>query len=152
MPRLGALRAFGWPDCDAKKSLTARFRQARRGTRTAPASTLARTFRLGRHVSVPATFRTSGRPERARRSTGLERHLVEKKQKQSILAKVKLAATEVSESASNLDKLLSDLAAAPRAEKTTISQVVQDAFARLKHARAALLDVEKLVAMEAEDD
>lgn len=77
---------------------------------------------------------------------------MEKKQKQSILAKVKLAATEVSESASNLDKLLSDLAAAPRAEKTTISQVVQDAFARLKHARAALLDVEKLVAMEAEDD
>ncbi len=77
---------------------------------------------------------------------------VKKKQKQTILTKVQIAATEVSESVNDLDKLLADLKAAPRAEKTTISKIVEDAFLRLKHARVALLDVEKLVKKEKEDE
>ena len=68
-----------------------------------------------------------------------------KKQKQTILTKVHTAATEVSESVDDLAKLLAALKAAPRAEKTTISKVVDEAFSRLKNARAALSDVEKIL-------
>jgi hypothetical protein len=76
---------------------------------------------------------------------------VKKKQKQTILTKVQIAATEVSESVSDLDKLLSDLASAPRAEKTTISKIVEDAFSRLKTARVALSDIQKLLEKEKEE-
>ena len=76
---------------------------------------------------------------------------MKKKQKQTILAKVQTAATEVSDAASDLDKLLSDVTSAPRAEKTTVSKVVQDAFARLKTARDALADVEELLKKEREE-
>lgn len=74
-----------------------------------------------------------------------------KKQKQTILSKVQIAATEVSESVTDLDKLLADLASAPRAEKTTISRVVEEAFSRLNNARVALTDVQKLLEKEADD-
>ena len=75
---------------------------------------------------------------------------MKKTSRQAILAKVKTAATEVSDAASDLDKLLAELRSAPRAEKTTISKVVEAAFARLKAARIALSDVEKI--LEDEDD
>lgn len=77
---------------------------------------------------------------------------MKKKQKQTILSKVQVAAKEVSESATDLDKLLSDLKSAPRAEKTTVSKIVEEAFSRLKNARAALSDIEKLVKKEAEEE
>jgi hypothetical protein len=77
---------------------------------------------------------------------------VKKKQKQTILTKVQIATTEVSESVDELDKLLSDLKSAPRAQKTTISKIVEDAFLRLKNARVALIDVEKLVKKEKEEE
>lgn len=77
---------------------------------------------------------------------------VKKKQKQTILSKVQVAATEVSESVNDLDKLLSDLKSAPRAEKTTISKIVEEAFLRLKNARIALSDVETLVKKEKEEE
>jgi hypothetical protein len=73
---------------------------------------------------------------------------VKKKQKETILTKVQVASTEVSESVNELDKLLSDLKSAPRAEKTTISKIVEEAFLRLKHARSALSDVETLLKKE----
>jgi hypothetical protein len=75
---------------------------------------------------------------------------MKKTSRQAILTKVKTAATEVSDAASDLDKLLAELRSAPRAEKTTISKVVEAAFARLKAARIALSDVEKI--LEDEDD
>ena len=77
---------------------------------------------------------------------------MKKKQKQTVLAKVKTAATEVSDAATDLDKLLKELKAAPRAEKTTVSKVVEEAFSRLKNARVALSDVEKILKKEAADD
>ncbi len=77
---------------------------------------------------------------------------MKKKQKQTILTKVQTAATEVSESVTDLDKLLRELKTAPRAEKTTISKVVEQAFLRLKDARDALADVEKLVKREKEEE
>lgn len=73
---------------------------------------------------------------------------MKKKQKETILTKVQVAATEVSESVDDLDKLLSALKSAPRAEKTTISKIVEAAFLRLKHARSALSDIEILVKKE----
>jgi len=76
---------------------------------------------------------------------------VKKKKKQTILSKVHLASTEVSESVTDLDKLLAELEASPRAQKTTISKIVEAAFSRLKTARLALTDVEKLLAKEEEE-
>lgn len=77
---------------------------------------------------------------------------MKKKQKQTILAKVQAATQEVAEAADDLDKLLATIASAPRAEKTTISKLVEDAFSRLKNARIALAEVEKLVKKEKEED
>ncbi|MDB5215300.1 MAG: hypothetical protein JWO86_3227 [Myxococcaceae bacterium] len=77
---------------------------------------------------------------------------MKKKQKQTILTKVHTAATEVSESVNDLDKLLADLKSAPRAEKTTISKIVEEAFLRLKNARAELTEVEKLLKKEKEEE
>ena len=77
---------------------------------------------------------------------------MKKKQKQTILTKVHVAATEVSESVNDLDKLLKDLKSAPRAEKTTISKIVEEAFLRLKNARTALVDVETLEKKEKEEE
>lgn len=77
---------------------------------------------------------------------------MKKKQKQTILSKLQIAATEVSESVTHLDALLAALASAPRAQKTTVSKVVEDAFSRLKTARVALTEAEKLVKKEKEDE
>jgi hypothetical protein len=76
---------------------------------------------------------------------------LKKTKKQTLLAKVDTATQEVSDAAEALAKLLSDLQKAPRAEKTTISNIVEEAFTRLKTARTALSDVKKILAKEAED-
>lgn len=104
---------------------------------------IRRPDRTNRQAGVPDTVSAKANPGDA---------AVKKKQKQTILTKVQLAATEVSESVDDLDKLLSALKAAPRAEKTTISKIVEEAFLRLKTARVALLDVEKLVKKEKEEE
>ena len=75
---------------------------------------------------------------------------MEKKRREAILSKVKTAAKEVSDAAEDLAKLLSELESAPRAQKTTVSKVVSAAFSRLKTARVALLDIEKI--LEGDDD
>lgn len=74
-----------------------------------------------------------------------------KKKKETVLAKVQTATTEVSDAADALDQLLAKIKAAPRAQKTTISQVVEAAFSRLKTARVALSDVEKILKKEKEE-
>jgi hypothetical protein len=76
---------------------------------------------------------------------------VKKTKKQTLLAKVTTATQEVSDAAAALDKLLKDLKTAPRAQKTTISQIVEEAFSRLKTARVALSDVQKILAKEVEE-
>ena len=70
---------------------------------------------------------------------------MKKKRREAILEKVKTATTEVSDAAEDLAKLLAELMAAPRAQKTTVSKVVEAAFSRLKTARLALLDIEKIL-------
>jgi hypothetical protein len=76
---------------------------------------------------------------------------VKKKRTQTILTKVQTASAEVADAATDLDKLLSELRTAPRAQKTTISKVVEEAFSRLKSARTALSDVEKMLEKEVEE-
>ena len=76
---------------------------------------------------------------------------MKKKKKETVLAKVQSAAAEVADAADDLDKLLAEIKAAPRAQKTTISKVVEEAFMRLKSARSALLDVEKILKKGKED-
>jgi hypothetical protein len=76
---------------------------------------------------------------------------VKKTKKQTLLAKVTSATEEVGDAATALDKLLKDLKTAPRAEKTTISNIVEEAFTRLKAARVALSDAQKIIAKEAEE-
>ena len=65
-----------------------------------------------------------------------------------MLAKVQTASTEVTDAAGDLQKLLSEILTTPRAQKTKISKVIEDAFSRLKTARVALVDVEKLLKKE----
>lgn len=73
---------------------------------------------------------------------------MKKIKKETILAKVQTASSEVSDAASDLAKLLSEIKSSPRAQKTTISKVVEEAFSRLKTARVALSDVEKILKKE----
>lgn len=68
-----------------------------------------------------------------------------------MLAKVHTASTEVTDAAGDLQKLLSEILKTPRAQKTKISKVIEDAFSRLKTARVALVDVEKLLKKEKEE-
>ena len=76
---------------------------------------------------------------------------VKKKKRELILAKVQLAVTEVADAAQDLAQLMSKIEASPRAQKTTVTKAVQDAFARLKIARVALKDVELILKNEVEE-
>jgi predicted ATPase len=76
---------------------------------------------------------------------------VKKKKREIVLAKVQTAATEVADAATDLATLLAALRTAPRAQKTTISKVIEEAFSRLKAARAALGDVETILKKHDDD-
>jgi hypothetical protein len=68
----------------------------------------------------------------------------ESKQK-LILKSVSTSKEEIADAERHLSKVLQDLGAAPRAQKTTISGVVQTAFDRLRSARESLDKLEKLI-------
>jgi hypothetical protein len=66
--------------------------------------------------------------------------------KQKLLLKsVSTSKQEIDDAERHLSKVLQDLGAAPRAQKTTISGVVQTAFDRLRSARVSLDELEKLI-------
>ena len=58
--------------------------------------------------------------------------------KKLLLKNVTTSKQEIADAERHLSKVLQDLGAAPRAEKTTISGVVQTAFDRLRSARESL--------------
>jgi hypothetical protein len=66
--------------------------------------------------------------------------------RERILASINAGAKEIGEAEQHLGKILLELRVAPRAEKTTISDEVQEAFDRLRNARINLEALEKLVA------
>lgn len=61
------------------------------------------------------------------------------------LEKIETAKQEIAEAESDLAKALQTIQNQPRAEKTTISQVLEHAFGKLRSARISLAALEALV-------
>jgi hypothetical protein len=70
---------------------------------------------------------------------------VKSMEKSILLEKVAAAKQDITEAENNLGKVLMEIQGAPRADKTTISKVVEDAFTKLRAARLTLVDLEGLV-------
>ena len=71
--------------------------------------------------------------------------------KAPILAKIKDAKQVITLAEKDVEKVLLDVRVAPRAEKTTITKAVQDAFVKLRAAKTSLIELEKLVKAVIED-
>ena len=67
---------------------------------------------------------------------------------EKLLNEIAAVNSEIVQAAEALQGLLRDLDVAPRAEKTTVSGVVRDAFERLRIARARLAQLQELMAAE----
>jgi hypothetical protein len=65
-----------------------------------------------------------------------------------VVAKVQAAKTELTEAEADIEKLLRELRAKARAEKTTISEVLQTAFTKLRSARRNVEALEELIATD----
>jgi hypothetical protein len=61
------------------------------------------------------------------------------------LTKLDVAKREVGRAEKDIDRLLGEVRVAPRAEKTTVSQVLEDAFAALRAAKTELAELERLI-------
>lgn len=66
-----------------------------------------------------------------------------------ISVRISVAKTSLDEAERSLTEALAEIRAAPRAEKTTVSIAVEEAFERLRAARAILAGLEL---SESEDD
>ena len=62
-----------------------------------------------------------------------------------LLEEIKGANNEIAKAADALQTLLGDLEAAPRTQKVTVSEVVREAFERLRRAKARLVELQKLL-------
>jgi hypothetical protein len=67
------------------------------------------------------------------------------------LAKIAAAKEDMTGAEEALEQVLRAMQVAPRAEKTTISKVVEDAFGKLRAARANLVDLETSLRNESEE-
>lgn len=63
-------------------------------------------------------------------------------EKQILLGKITAAKKDITDAENDLERLLREIQSAPRADKTTISKVVEDAFSKLKAVKTNLLDLE----------
>ena len=63
-----------------------------------------------------------------------------------LLEEIARANSEIAHAADALQALLRDLELVPRAEKTTVSRVISEAFERLGRARARLAQLQDLMA------
>ena len=61
------------------------------------------------------------------------------------LERIETAKRDIAEAESDLAKALQTMQNQPRAEKTTISIVLEHAFSKLRSARTTLADLEQLV-------
>jgi hypothetical protein len=68
-----------------------------------------------------------------------------------VVSKVQAAKTELTEAEVDMEKLLRELRAKARAEKTTISEVLQTAFNKLRSARRNVEALEELIATDHDD-
>jgi hypothetical protein len=69
---------------------------------------------------------------------------------ENILDKVAKAKQDIIDAEKELETAIGELQVTPRAHKTTISKVVQDALGKVRTARADLEGLEKLVENEKE--
>ncbi|WP_437285363.1 hypothetical protein [Sorangium sp. So ce406] len=65
--------------------------------------------------------------------------------KKTLLEKVTAAKQEIADAESNLEQALGEIQVAPRADKMAVSEVVKEAFTKLKAARTNLTELEGLV-------
>jgi hypothetical protein len=66
-------------------------------------------------------------------------------EKHELLALISVARQELSDAEGELDKALGEIRVALRAEKTAITGVVEDAFAKLRRAKGRLTELETRV-------
>lgn len=67
------------------------------------------------------------------------------RQKERLIQLIESAKRDVTEAETDLETALAQIIEAPRAEKITVSAVVDSAFAKLRAAREILADAERLV-------
>lgn len=65
--------------------------------------------------------------------------------KKALLEKISAANKDVDAATDDLDRVIREIAVKPRAEKTTIASVVEDAFSKLRAAKGVLGELERLV-------
>jgi hypothetical protein len=66
-------------------------------------------------------------------------------EKAILLKMIETAKRDVADAETDLARLLREIQIAPRADKTTISKVVEDAFSKLRSVKTNLLDLEGVV-------
>lgn len=65
--------------------------------------------------------------------------------KKTLLEKLTTAKQEITDAEGNLEQALAEIQVAPRADKMAVSEVVQEAFTKLRAARVNLTELERLV-------
>jgi vacuolar-type H+-ATPase subunit D/Vma8 len=65
--------------------------------------------------------------------------------KSLLLSKIATSKKEVLEAEEHLSSVLKDAQGGPRAQKTTVTEVVREAIAKLRNARTDLEDLDKLI-------
>ena len=70
--------------------------------------------------------------------------------KEALLERIGVARKELDDADDELARLLHEVGAASRADKTKVSRVVEDALGKLRAARAHLSDLEQLLASDDE--
>ncbi|WP_437965023.1 hypothetical protein WMF04_35965 [Sorangium sp. So ce260] len=61
------------------------------------------------------------------------------------MEKITAAKQEITDAETNLEKALGEIEIAPRADKMAVSEVVQEAFTKLRAARTNLVELEGIV-------
>ena len=67
---------------------------------------------------------------------------------EKILTRIVSAKSHVEKAEEELEQLLAEIRAEPRANKVSVSEIVQEAFVKLRSAQRHVLELEKLVKSE----
>ena len=70
----------------------------------------------------------------------------------NVKEQIDAALIEVTEAENALERVLADLTAGPRAEKVSVSEVVAEAFTRLRAGRLALSKLREALARDSSSD
>jgi len=71
--------------------------------------------------------------------------IMKPEKRKRLLSKIDTAKAEVDAAEGQLEQVLKEITVAPRAEKTTVSKVVEDAFSKLRSAKSDLDLLEQLL-------